>query len=285
MGDSHVRPVVAIDGGGTRCRVAFDDGPRTIVVETGPANASTDFDGTVRQVTDGLTALAARVERDLSGLPAFVGLAGVVDDGIAERLRAALPLNNVRVADDRPAALRGALGPGDGVIAHCGTGSFFAAQVGGVMRFSGGWGSVLGDEASALWIAKLALRIALDCADGLHPPSPLTDRLLADLGGAPGIVAFAGKASPAQIGALARHVTEYAAAHDAVATRVMQEGADEIARTIPMLGWTPGMTICLTGGLGPNYAPYLPHEMQRHVAPPKGEPLAGAIALAREASR
>jgi glucosamine kinase len=282
MSDSRSIPVIAVDGGGTRCRVAYDDGRSTTVVETGPANASTDFESAARQVTEGLNVLSQRMNVDLSGLPAFVGLAGVVDAGIVDRLAAALPLSKARIADDRPAALRGALGRKDGVIAHCGTGSFFAAQIGGAMRFAGGWGSVLGDEASAHWIGKRALRIALDCADGLCPPSPLTDKLHADLGDAPGIVRFAGKATPADIGALARIVTNCASNNDAVATRILKEGAGEIARTLPLLGWTQGMAICLTGGLGPHYLPYLPEDMRAHVTPPEGEPLAGAIDLARE---
>ena len=40
-------------------------------------------------------------------------------------------------------------------------------------------------------------------------------------------------------------------------------------------------TICLTGGISPYYAPYLPEEMQAAVAEPAAEPLIGAVALAR----
>lgn len=285
MSDSHTYQVLAIDGGGTRCRLALAEGDAVTSVVTGSANVSTDFAGTVREILAGLAMLSDRSARpvdELSRLPAFVGLAGVTGDAIADRLRAALPFVRVRILDDRPAALRGALGEADGVIAHCGTGSFYGAQHGGHMRFAGGWGPVLGDEASAQWIGKLALGITLHSVDGRLPASPMAERLLADHGGASGIVRFAGQARPTDFGALAPLVTDHAARGDALATRVMRAGADEIARALPDIGWTEGQPICLTGGIGPQYALYLPEPMQAALTAPRAEPLAGAIALARD---
>ena len=130
--------VIAVDGGGTRCRIALWDGSALTSVETGPANASTDADRAICEVLEGLKGLSGasgRTVDDLIRLPAFVGLAGVVDDDIADRLRQALPFEHVRIADDRPAAVRGVLGHADGVLGHCGTGSFHAAQIGGEIRF------------------------------------------------------------------------------------------------------------------------------------------------------
>ncbi|SMX48060.1 BadF/BadG/BcrA/BcrD ATPase family protein [Maliponia aquimaris] len=288
MSDSSTYHVLAVDGGGTRCRLALAEGPTLTTVETGSANVSTDFDGGVREIREGLTRLAARTSRtidDLTRLPAFVGLAGVTGEAMAGRLRGALPFTRVRILDDRPAALRGALGDADGVIAHCGTGSFYGARAGGQMRFAGGWGPVLGDEASAQWIGCLALGVTLETVDGRLPASPLSQRLLADLGDAPGIVRFAGQARPTDFGALAPLVTDHAAQGDALARRVMQAGADEIARALPDIGWTPDQPICLTGGIGPHYAPYFPAAMQARLTRPAGEPLAGAIALARDLAR
>ena len=160
MTDSTTLPVLAIDGGGTRCRFALQRGHARIVTEAGSANASTNFDDAVTCVQYGLRtrAEAAQTNVDtLYGMRAFVGLAGVTGAAVAGRLTAALPLRNARYADDRLAALRGALGRGDGLIAHCGTGSFFGAQINGQARFAGGWGSILGDEASAHWVGRLAL--------------------------------------------------------------------------------------------------------------------------------
>ena len=288
MGDSRRSPVVAIDGGGTRCRLALDDGKSIIASEAGPANVSTDFEGALDEISAGLERLATRAGLTLDALstiPAFVGLAGVTGETISERLRAALPFTHVRIEDDRAAALRGALGRSDGAIAHCGTGSFFAAQTYGSMRFAGGWGPVLGDEASAHFVGKTALGMALNSIDGRCAASPLAERLLADCNGAAGIVRFAGLASPSEFGALAPLVTEFAKQGDLLGEEVMRSGARDIAAMLSLIGWSNGQPICLTGGIGPHYAPYLPADMQADLTPPVDEPLAGALSLAAEFAR
>lgn len=284
MSTAATSPVLAIDGGGTRCRVAFCDGGDVVSVETGSANVSTDFDAAVREIVAGIGGLTERLGLSVEALPAFVGLAGVTGPTIADRLRAALPFRRARIADDRPAALRGALGRRNGVIAHCGTGSFFAAQRDGAMRFAGGWGPVLGDEASAQWVGRAALRLTLESVDGRRDGTPLTQKLLADFGDPAGVVRFAGAARPADFGALAPLVTDHAAQGDAVAVEIMRLGASEIARALPHLGWSPGKAICLTGGIGPRYAAWLPEALHADLAAPEGEPLDGALSLARDFS-
>lgn len=277
--------VVAIDGGGTHCRVAYRDGTATRVVETGPSNVSTDFDGAVREILDGFRRLAEEVglaPKALGRLPAFVGVAGMTGPEIAGRLSRALPFAAARIEDDRPAAVRGVLGGADGFLGHCGTGSFFASQIAGAIRLSGGWGPVLGDEASAQWIGRRALRIALEQADGLCPASPMGTALLDRHGGTMGIVKFAGTAKPPEFGRIGPYVTRCAGNGDVLAERVLQEGADEVARNLTALGWTPGREICLTGGIGPHFIPYLPPGMQASRVDPRGTPLDGALSLASD---
>ncbi|WP_424970840.1 BadF/BadG/BcrA/BcrD ATPase family protein [Dinoroseobacter sp. S76] len=280
--------VLAIDGGGTRCRIALGAGDDITMVESGSANVSTDFDGGVAQIETGLQALAAQLGTttdSLSPLPTFVGLAGVTGPEIANRLEEALPFATLHVSDDRPAALRGALGSADGVIAHCGTGSFYGAQRDRRMRFSGGWGPVLGDEASAQWIGRAALARTLETVDGRRPSSRLAEILLAEHGGAAGIVRFAGAAHPAEFGQLAPRVTAQAREGDSLARDIMTAGAAEIARSLPQIGWKAGQTICLTGGIGPEFAPYLPEALRAALAAPTGTPLDGALSLARDLAR
>ena len=54
-----------------------------------------------------------------------------------------------------------------------------------------------------------------------------------------------------------------------------------LATGLQRMGWTPGMAICLTGGIGPHYAKYLAKGQQADLIAPKGPPIDGAIALAR----
>lgn len=285
MTDSSNTRVVAIDGGGTRCRVALSDGVTITSVETGSANVSTDFDGSVREILAGIDALSKKTGVPVTDLPTFVGLAGVTGHVISDRLRAALPFTHVRIEDDRPAAVRGALGERDGVVAHCGTGSFFGSQIESKMRLSGGWGPVLGDEASAQWIGRTALGAALQVVDGRRESSALADAIFEEFGSAPDIVHFAASASPKEFGDVAPMVTEMARDEDVLAIRIMRSGAFDIARSLPPIGWVPGLVICLTGGIGPQFAPYLPEKMQVEIAPPYGEPLTGALALALDVAK
>jgi len=285
MTESHNSAVLAVDGGGTRCRVGCEINGILHSVESGAANVSSDFDGALVQIRTGLDEMSRKLGVDIPVMlkwPAFVGLAGVTDPRMAGCLKDALGLLCARIEDDRPAAVRGALGVQDGLIAHCGTGSFLAAQTGGRMRFAGGWGPVVGDEASAQWVGRTALAQALCAYDGTQIETALTQKLLADLNGPAGIVSFAGTATPAQFGALAPAVTSAAKAGDVVAQGIMRAGADYIAETATKLGWQSGQAICLTGGIAKQYATYLPEELQSAIRPPLGEPLTGALALAKE---
>jgi glucosamine kinase len=278
-------PILAVDGGGTRCRIALKSGQDTTVVETGSANVSSDFNRAVAEISTGLATLAERaslpLER-LAAIPAYIGLAGVTGAQMAERLSRALPFDRVRIEDDRPAALRGALGEAEGIVAHCGTGSFVAAQIGDQRRIVGGWGPVLGDPASAQWVGRHALTYTLDAADGLAPDTGMARHFLSTLGGTAGIVAFATTARPTDFGALAPVVTEHAKAGDALAIALMDDAAGRLIRIMSQMGWAPGRTICLTGGIGPCYGAHLPERMQQDLKPPLGEPLVGALSLAQD---
>ncbi|MEK6217146.1 MAG: ATPase [Boseongicola sp.] len=280
--------VIAVDGGGTRCRMALATSAGTQIVEVGTANISTDFDAAVAEITLGLRRLAKKADiRDdqLSGLPAYLGIAGTTGPALAGKLAQALPLGHAMIEDDRPAALVGALGSREGAIAHCGTGSFLGANTNGTMRFAGGWGPVLGDEASAQWVGRKSLAATLNALDGLAPCTPLVDEMRDHVGPSAAIVAFAAKASPADFGLLAQRTTKAAKDGDSLAISILSEAADHITRALPKLGWTPGMVLCLTGGIGPIYGHYLPDALQSSLAGPAGTPLDGAITLARKFCR
>lgn len=278
--------VIAVDGGGTRSRLALClSGGARFEAEAGAANVSSDFDGALAQLRAGLTELAGAAgiaPDDLNGLPAYLGLAGVTGPALAQRVAAELPLRAVRIEDDRPAALTGALGSGDGAIAHCGTGSFYALRRTGHIRLAGGWGARLGDEASAQWAGRRALAACLRAADGRAGPTVMARQITRAIGGTEAIVAFAASATPAQMGALAPIVTAAAQAGDCAAHAILTAGAEDIAASLTAMGWQEDMTLCLTGGIGPAYAGFLPEAMRRALRPPRGAPLEGAIALAWE---
>ncbi|WP_050605314.1 BadF/BadG/BcrA/BcrD ATPase family protein [Ruegeria sp. 6PALISEP08] len=285
MTQSSSSLILAADGGGTRCRLAVRCGEgATHKIEVGATNVSTDFEAACIELRHGLEALSVQSGYSLAEFeqaPSYLGLAGITGDAIAKKLAAALPFRNVKIEDDRPASLRGALGAKDGFVAHCGTGSFVAMQKGESMRFVGGWGSVLGDQASAQWVGKRSLSRALEYVDGVTGPSQLARSLLSRYGGAAGVVRAASEMTPSEFGALAPLVTELSDQNDEPAISILQDGADYLVEMMKRMGWGEGTPICLTGGIGPCYAPYLPLDMQSVLSQPAGDPLSGALALAR----
>lgn len=278
-------PILAVDGGGTRCRMALRHAGQLTRIEVGAVNLSTDFEAAVAELRAGLDRLMTKagVQADTPAR-AYLGLAGMTGPEMAARLAASLPLQTARIEDDRPAALRGALGPGDGALIHCGTGSFLGLRQGGNTRFAGGWGPRLGDEASAQWVARRALARSLDVADGLGEETPLSRALLEKLEGTAGVVAFAARATPSEMGALAPLVTAHAAQGDALARAVMIEAVTYLARMLEKMGWNGRGALCLTGGIGPEYRAFLPEPLRLRVRAPAGTPLDGALALAEEAT-
>lgn len=276
---------IAVDGGGTRCRLAVCNGGTVTKVATGPTNMFSDFDGGMRQILFGLDLLgieAGLSMEQLFELPAYLGLAGVIDTETADAVAVRLPFPKVVVEEDRAAALTGALGQRDGFVAHCGTGSLFGAQQGAQRRYSGGHGLVLGDEASAAWVGRSALSCCLAVADGLLASSDLIEIITGQLGAASEIVQFAATAGPAEFGSFAPRVTLLAEAGDRNAQRILGHGADYLVETLQGMGWQPPAPICLTGGMGAHYGSYLPAEMQSCLIEPSGDPLDGAMSLARD---
>ena len=147
---------LGIDGGGTGCRAAIADAGGQILGmgQAGPANIASDPSGARDNIliaaTEALSAAMgnARVPALLPTLHAGLGLAGANAAGAVARLCASLPFAAISVASDAVAAMKGALGAQDGIVAVLGTGSVFARQQAGHIHQIGGWGLVLGDEGS-----------------------------------------------------------------------------------------------------------------------------------------
>jgi glucosamine kinase len=272
-------PLFAVDGGGTGCRAALVWRGQRMEVTGGPANASTDFPGTVAALRTLLGELAAQAGlgwADLARGRGYLGLAGIMSAAEGAALAAALGLTQATVADDQASTVVGALGGGDGTVCAIGTGSFLGRQSGGAIRRIGGWGFHLGDQASGAWLGRRLLQEALLARDGLRAATPLLTATFARDYGDGGLPAFQHRARPADFARLAPQVT---AADDPAARALMEEGAAYLRAGLEALGWRRGETLCLTGGVGPFYAPLLGHP----VTAPRGTALNGALILAGRA--
>ncbi len=275
--------LIGIDGGGTTCRGAALYGGKRVTRAVPGANATSDFEGAVAAVRAVVQALAEALDLPVERLaqaPAYLGMAGVVDARVAERLRRALPFARVVIEEDRRASVVDALGARDGAVAVIGTGSFLARQTGGAMRFLGGHGLALGDEASGAWLGREALAATLRVSEGWGAGSDLTCGLWDEMGGRSGIIAFATRARSRDLAELAPGVVAAAEGGDAQAVDLITRGAAYIAGALTALGWQSGEALCLTGGLGPVYAGALPTAMRAALSQPHGAAPDGALALA-----
>lgn len=279
---------IGADGGGTGCRVAIADAEGRVraIARGGPTNVTTAPDQAISNLLDTVRRSAQEAglnAADIRAAPAHIGLAGVMTDGDAATVQKALPMARCTVTDDRPTTVTGALGSRDGAVAAIGTGSFVAFRRDARVWALGGWGLTLGDQASGAWLGRAALERTLLATDGLSAPSALTDRIHTHFGQEPNaLVAFARDAAPSDFATFAPWVIEAAEARDANAQALMVRGAAYIDTCLQNTGLRPEDPLCLTGGLGPHYEPYLAPVNQARLHAPEGTALEGAVLLARQ---
>jgi len=124
-------------------------------------------------------------EKELASIA--LGLAGVARSGEPERVTALVEelhlARKVVVDHDAMIALVGALGDEPGLIVIAGTGSIaLGRNARGQRARAGGWGYLLGDEGSGLFVAREALVAILKAHDGRGRKTQLTEKIVAQLG-------------------------------------------------------------------------------------------------------
>jgi glucosamine kinase len=274
---------LGIDGGGTGCRAAVADGEGRILGrgEGGSANIWSDPEGALRNILAAARVAADEAGADLATLHAVLGLAGANVAATVENLAPRLPFARTRIESDAVIALRGALGPEDGITAAIGTGSVFGVQRAGTIRMIGGWGFLLGDQGSGAQIGRALLERALLAHDGLAPASPLLTAVLAESGGPAGLVAWSRSAVPADYARFVPRILD-AAGTDSGAAAVLAEADAAIAGAIDRLMADGPLPLCFLGGLGRAFAARLAPRYPGLIRAPRGTGLDGALALARE---
>jgi glucosamine kinase len=253
--------------------------------ESGRANAATDLPLAIESIKDAVRGAAqqAQISADrLSAATVHIGIAGVLTAQDSARVAKALPYNQIKVTDDRPTAVIGALGGADGALLAIGTGTIVALRTDDDMAFVGGWGFQVSDQGSGAWLGRAALERVLLCLDRLSDHSGLTRALFAKFNDDPNaIAAFAASAAPGDFAVFARDIIAHAKDGDRWGQSMMQSGADHLAHALATLGFVPGQRLCMTGGVGPHYRPYLPQDYIAGYADAHGTSLDGAFALAR----
>lgn len=277
-----------VDGGGTGCRaaIAYPDGTIAARASGGPANYTTDPAQAARNVLDAIRSAAAQLGGNAvspKALVAHIGLAGIMSAADSHAMASNLPFASCSVSDDRITSAIGALGSRDGVLLAIGTGSFAAARRGEDIRFFGGWGLSVGDQASGAWLGRALLEYSLLAWEGLEAPSDLTRAIMLRFDGQPAsIISHVRNTGPAGFAEFAPQIIAAARAEDEVGLMLMRRGAAYLDTVLKCADITGNAPICLSGGIGPHYEDYLAPRYHGRIRAPEGTALDGALRLARQ---
>jgi N-acetylglucosamine kinase-like BadF-type ATPase len=238
--DGDARFVLGIDGGATKTLAAVLDlrGGGLHLGHGGPSNqdavgarAATQA---LLQAADEAIAAAGTSRDGLHG--AVLAVAGTDTAAVEAHVRANAPATWI-VVNDVVGAWATATGAQPGVGAISGTGSnVFGVGPRARTWRAGGWGHVLGDEGSGYWFGLRSIRAALRDRDGSGPRTALSD-IAAGFFGAASIEALAPllyskPLTKSEIAAFAVETARLAAAGDAVARALYEEGARELGAQI-----------------------------------------------------
>lgn len=250
--------VAGIDAGATKTR-AFAIGRSGEILGRGAGGGAN-----LLTSTDPQGSIAAALGEALAGRrPGAVVLSCAGGDRAEERergrgiLRAVVGHDvPVDVTHDAKAALYAGDRAGCGVVLIAGTGSIaYGRNSEGDEQRAGGWGYLIGDEGSAVWIGLEGLRAAAHAVDGRGAPTAILANVLreCDVGELMEILPLVyGKRhpSPAVI-AGARAVALAASAADAIAVDILRRGATALARAATVVAVSLGLSdgpVYLAGG-------------------------------------
>ena len=290
--------VVGMDAGGTKTR-AFAVARGGEIVGRGAGGGAN-----LLSSPDPQGSIAAALREALAGrIPDAVVLSCAGGEREADRAKgrailAALlgPDVAVDVTHDAKAALYAGNPAGCGVVLISGTGSIaYGRNDQGVEARCGGWGYLVGDEGSAVWIGQEGLRAASYDRDGRGSPTAITRHLFLDLGAEDFndvLPLLYGKPHPSPaILAATRAVARAFAEGDGIAVNIVQRGARslaDMAATVAHQLSLEGGPVYLAGGAFENVGPLekavrleLLSALPRAAVEPVGEePAMGAARLA-----
>jgi N-acetylglucosamine kinase-like BadF-type ATPase len=240
---------VGVDGGGTKTTAVVIDAQRTVLGEctSGPSNHNSVGASAARtevlNAIHGALAAGKLTKNDAAGVTLCMSGVDRPSDKIMVKswMTDDLPAG-VRVCVDNDACA--ALGAGTdgklcGVALISGTGTICVGfdRTGTQLRATG-WGPALGDEGSGHALGAHALKAVVMAADGMAPPTLLTQLVLQQLAlnDANELIPWAyapeGKGEWHRTAALGRAVYGAAALGDAAATRILNSAARHLADAV-----------------------------------------------------
>jgi N-acetylglucosamine kinase-like BadF-type ATPase len=232
--------VLGIDAGGTKTIAFLADGDGRIIADSraGGANLQTEGELQVEKILHDVIEQVTR-GRNITPKAVCLGMAGVDREADGRTIRDIMRRlgyrENTLIVNDALIALVAGAGANPGLVVISGTGSIaFGVSHRGLAARAGGWGPTLGDEGSGYWIGRRALEAVTRDADGRGPRTELTQLVLNhfQLPRPQSLVSeiYHQPQGRRAIAALAPLVDGARAGGDLVATEIMIEAADELAR-------------------------------------------------------
>jgi N-acetylglucosamine kinase-like BadF-type ATPase len=271
-----MRLFLGVDGGQTATRTVVGDEQGRIVAHAsgGPSNHTEEPGGPERLervvlsgIREALTSIHISNPAEHEFAAACFGMTGETE--IKTRiLKRIVRCERLSVVHDSVNALAGATAGQPGIIVISGTGSVArGVNAQGEEARVGGWGHQFGDEGSAYWIGREAVRAALALEDGFGPKTLLAPMLLGRLSASSAYELMAryysGELSRDHLAGLASWVNEAADSGDAVAREILRKAGSDLACHVAQLisilfphqggGGDPtqdtaGFPVCYTGG-------------------------------------
>ncbi len=253
--------IVGVDAGGTKTQgVVSDESGRLLRSARGKgANLHVHGELEVEKVLAGLLDELCPDDRPDA---LCLGMAGVDRPGEAALIRSLLRRlgfrGNAMVVNDALIALAAGAADRIGVVLIAGTGSIaYGVDPGGRSARAGGLGPMLADEGSGGWIGHLGLVAAIRSAEGRAQTTLLKEAIfdalkIASLQDLPAL-AYGGGLTRERLSELAITVIAVAQSGDAVATGILEEASEELARTaravVRQLDFKGPFPLIFSGGL------------------------------------
>lgn len=259
---------LGVDGGGSKTLAVIVDGEghelgRGVAGSGNQANVgTTQATRSIRAAVDAAIQAAKIMSADggsnLHIRKAWLGMAGIdrPSDFAVLYPEVAGLADHVQVTNDAELLLS-ALDNAVGIALISGTGSIaLGRNAQGLVRRTGGWGHVIGDEGAGFEFGRQALIATVRYADGRGPQSMLLDLIMQawNLQRVDDIIGIIyPETDKSQVARLSRLVFQAARSGDAVARNIVDAGAQDLALHIAVvareLGLEGKLPLALAGGL------------------------------------
>ncbi|WP_051631234.1 BadF/BadG/BcrA/BcrD ATPase family protein [Afifella pfennigii] len=279
--------ILSIDAGGSACRGRLTDPEGKVLAKAsgGPANPSSDLSGALASLEALIEELAGALDPQprRAEMVLAIAAAGLVDASRRDAFLGALSgFARLVAMTDGYAALVGASGGRPATLLALGTGAvghrLFAD---GTSIQRDGWGFLGGDRGSGAWLGRRAIELALRSFDGAAPPSLVSERIIARLGGeeAP-ILAWLLAAGARDCASLVPEIVEAAGEGDEAALALLDAAGEEVAALLRALGPESREPVYCVGGLAGVLGPLVEAKTGQLFAAPQGDALHGARLVA-----